>query len=230
MAHAQGLGQQRPVAPSHRRPHLAVEGIKQDLPDLAADRMHVHMGISLVADQCRAVVDHGLGEVAVQIAGHGDRQVGRDGADAAQQLAFSVGQMLGYHGTVQIQHRRIAALGHRRADRVGHALVCVLQNRSRRHRLGRYWGDDFGACRLGQFQIGREGHAGSGIGGARLIAKISAPRFEACPIGHQGRKGVGFVFHHRNDDAHFGLRFGRLLSGCLISRGRLQYGTSDRQG
>jgi hypothetical protein len=47
----------------------------------------------------------------------------RDGADAPEQLAFSVIEVLGHHGTVKREECRVAAVPDRAHDGVAHVLV-----------------------------------------------------------------------------------------------------------
>ena len=205
---AQGLRQHRGVAPGHPRPAIAGDRIEHDVADLLADRVHVDMGIGLVADQRGAVRHHHFGQVAMQVQGHRDRQIGRDRADPLQQHAFAVEGMGRHHGTVQVEQHRVAAGPDRLQDRFGQGLVSRFLDRPRRHRLGRDRCHDLGAGGLRQLDIGADRHAGAAIGGERVGAEMTAPRLKAREVGHDRRERVGFVLHHGDDETHVHPRLG----------------------
>ena len=64
-----------------------------------------------------------VGHLGVEIERDGDRHVGRDLADAVQQLAFAVVVVLGDHGAVQGEQDGVAALLDLVDDRRRHLLV-----------------------------------------------------------------------------------------------------------
>ena len=72
----------------------------------------VDMGVGADGDQRIGVLRHQRGDVGVQIERHGDGRVGAErDAKTAEQLAFSVLEGFGHHGTVEMQQGAVAAFG-----------------------------------------------------------------------------------------------------------------------
>ena len=84
---------------------------------------HVDVRIGAIAGDDRGVVDHRRRHVRVEVEPDGDRQSRRHRADAPQQLALAVVQVLGHHRAVQREERRVAPAPDRADDRLAHVLV-----------------------------------------------------------------------------------------------------------
>jgi hypothetical protein len=76
--------------------------------------MDVHVRVGVVAGDHGGVAHHGLVHIGVHVQRDADGDVGRDLAQAAQQLALGVLQRLGDHGAVQVQQHGIEAASARR--------------------------------------------------------------------------------------------------------------------
>ena len=190
------------MAPGDHRVHPPVDGVEHHAANLLGNLVHVHVRVGLVADQGGAVLDHRGGEVAVEVAGDRDREIGCDGAHPPQQLAFPVEHMLGRHRTVQVEQGRVAAIRDGVAHQPRHPFVGVLAHRPRGHRLRRERGDDLRAPLAGQRHVRGDGHARRAVRLLHGFAGMRTPRLESRPVGDDRREGVGLVLHHRDDDAH----------------------------
>lgn len=115
---AQRVRQQRRPGPGQDWAWPAVEPGKSQARSMGAGLGHVHMRIGFEADHDVGARQHGLAEVAVQVKGERQRGVGRNLADAAQQLGFAIVEALGGHRAMQVKQDQVAAVAHRLDDRV----------------------------------------------------------------------------------------------------------------
>ena len=62
----------------------------------------------------------------MKIERHGDRDVGIDGADATQQLAFGIVVTVGDHRAVEAEEHGVRAAGNGVGDAPGHRFVALV--------------------------------------------------------------------------------------------------------
>ncbi len=198
------MGQHGPIAPGHGGAELAFQRPGQHTPGAQAGFAHIDMGIGAITGQHRAIFHHGRVQIAVHVQGDGDGKIGRDGADAAQQLALAVVEAFRHHGAVQVQHGGIAAGRHRIHDVSRHGFEGVVRYRAGGAGIG---GD--GGCHLPAFLFA-DGEKGidAGAGAAKGAGHAFAPG-QRAPAARETRQrcrhrreGVGFVLHHGDDDLH----------------------------
>ena len=145
-------------------------------------------------------LDHGVGHLGVEIERDGDRHVGRDLADAIQQLAFAVVVMLGDHGAVQGEQHGVAALLHLVDDGRRHLLIGGLGHQARRMSRCRH--------RHGELRTRLARHldeaAERGVGAFGFLdgrrAGQCAGAGKRLDGGRERREGIGLVHHHRHDE------------------------------
>ena len=146
----------RPDAPHHRRAHVAVERA-HERPRRALRRLrHVDVRIGPVAGDDGGVLHHRRRQLRVEVEADGDRQARRDGADASQQLAFTVVHVLGHHRAVQGEERGVAADADAADDGVAHVLVRAALDVAGRMRVGGERDDDLRAHPLRDVQEAAE--------------------------------------------------------------------------
>ena len=189
------------------------------------------MRVGAVAGDDCGVVDDRVVEVCVHVERHGDRGVGIDRADAAQELALAVLETLGHHRTVQVEHDAVeTAPCDGVADNAGHVLEGGILDRTARRRTGGDRHDHLRPFALGEIEIGPETRSGAAIGPDRRIAiKRPRPSFritraKAGERGRYRRERVGLVLHHRDQQAHRG---NSCQSGTIVAAGGSQPGLSD---
>ena len=201
--HAQGLRQDRRRTPGHHRIGAALDLVPQNGADPPPDLVHVGMRIGFVTDDRIGVLDHRGGAICVHVQGHRQRQVGCDFPHPAQQLALSVGNMLGRHRPVQVEEHRIdSACAQRCQDPFAELLVGFLLDQPTWHRLGNQRADDLGTMLVRQIEIGRHRHRGPAVGGKRGLVTVEPPALESRHAGGHRRERVGLVFHHCRENAH----------------------------
>ena len=146
------------------------------------------MRVGAVAGDDRRVVDDRVVEVGVHVERHGDRRVGIDRADAAQEFALAVLEALGHHRAVQVEHDAVeTALSDGVADDAGDVLEGGILDRAARRRAGGDRQDHLRPFALGEIEIGAEPRAGAAIGPDRRLA-IERPR---APVWPNRASGVG---------------------------------------
>ena len=163
------------------------------------------MRVGAVGDHGIRMLDHGLGDVGVQVEGGDDREVRCQLADPAEQLALAVLQMLGDHGTVQVEKERIerAGTGEVVEQHADQAFVGVAGHRpggagigpGQRHQLVA-WGGCLDEARDGEVDPGR-------VGEDRLAPRERRPAvglLEALEGGGLGGEAVGLVMQPADAD------------------------------
>ena len=199
---------------------------------------HVDVWIGPVAGEDGGVVDHGRRHVGVEIEPDGEGQVGRHRANAAEELALAVVDVLGDHGAVQRQEGRVAAVPDPAHDGLAHVLVGRPLHVARRMRAGREGYHDLCARLLGHVQEAAQ----LGIGVLELLdGRGTGEGAERGQGRGDGRKRIGLVHHHRDENLAAGhgpssqvsrmgyaARAYRRLGGCAVPhRGQDEAGDSE---
>ena len=186
----------RAIAPHHLRLDLARQHAQQGASGAARGIGHVDVRIGTVAGDDIGAVDHGVRHLRVEIEGDGNRHVGRDLADAVQQLAFAVVIFLRDHRAMQSQQDRVAALPDLLDDGGGHLFVRGLGDQAGRIGRGRHRYSKLGASLAGDLDEAAQG----GIGpfgsrdgfGAGQIARAG----EGIDGRGERRERVRLMHHH----------------------------------
>ena len=187
-----------PVAPHHPGLDLARQHAHQRAAGATGGVGHVDMRIGAIARDDGGALDHGVGHLGVEIERHRDRHVGRDPADAIEQLAFAVVIVLGDHGAVQGQQHGVAALLDLLDDGRRHLLVGGLGHQTRGMGRGRHRHGEFSAGLARDFDEAAQGSVGAFgfLDGARTAQGAGAgERFDR---GRQRRERIRLVHHHRD--------------------------------
>jgi hypothetical protein len=201
---AHHMRQHRHIAPGHHRPRLAAHRLEQDFAGPLGGVVSVDMRVGAVTGHHRRVVDDRVVQVGMHVERHGDRRRGIDGANAAQQLAFTVLTAFGHHRAVQVEHDAvIAALCHGIADHAGDVLEGGIVDRSARRRPGGDRQHHLGPLARRQVEIGADARPGPFVRRDRRLA-VKRPRAmaKARQRGRHRREGVGLMLHHRDQQAH----------------------------
>ena len=139
--------------------------------------------------------------MGVEVEAHRDRHPRRHRADAAQQLALAVVDVLGHHRPVQREEDRVAPAAHRAHDGVRHVLVGRPLHVTGRVRPARHRQHDLGAGPLGHVEEAAE----LGVGVLELgDGGLTLQGAERREWGRHRREGVGLVHHHREDQLRAG--------------------------
>ena len=170
--------------------------------------MHVDVRVGLVAGDHGRIAGEAVVEVGVHVERHADRHVGGDGADASQQLAFTVFVGLRHHRAVQVEQDAVATGGHRIADPAGDVLERGVLDRAARPGRRGDRDRDLGSGGVGELDERGDRRAGAGIGGARRVAfrRGAAADSKTRERRRHRRVGVRLVLHLGDDELHADLR------------------------
>ena len=185
------------MAKRHRRGRRAGQQGREQTHDMFAGLDHIHMRIGLEADDHVAMVQHGLGDIAMQVQRHADGHARCRRPDPTQQLALAIVMAAGDHGAVQVQQDAVAAASDRRHDGLRHGLEGLVLDRPRGHGMGQHRHLDPGVDAAGKGVECADRRRIAVGGGQRLGAHFRAERGQRRP--HR-RKAVGLVIEAGKDE------------------------------
>ena len=217
----------------------AGDALDQQAHGLAAGEGHVDMGVGAKRNERIDPLGHRCGEVAMRIEADGERQGRGDGADAAEEFAFAVGETVDDHGAVKVEiepvdRAGIEGGGEVGADHGGDALEGFVLHGAGGGGGGPGEGDEGGAgtCRGGDGAGDgpRRGAECGNKGGAAGEGGGFAGGEEVGIGGGQGGEGVAFVKEAADGNAqrHDGGSCDR--TGCWRDFGFMTTGAAGGSG
>ena len=161
--------------------------------------MDVDVRVGVIAGYHGRVPDHVVVQIGMHVQRHRHRDVRRDFADAAQQVAFRVFQVAGHHGSVQVQQHRVVAAArqlvqHGLAQRpIGLGRGGAAGPGGRGHRNG-----DVRAGLARHVQVAGQAAVGAAVQRHRRVARdgLGAAAEEAFQRGGDGRERVRLMLDH----------------------------------
>src|SRR3989454_357697 len=193
------------LPPRDRRAAPLGDDVAQPLGRLAAARVHVHVGVGLVAVEERGVAHHFGGDIRVEVerGDHGHRRPHRR-PDGAQEVALAVLEPLGHHRAVQVEQHAVEAPGAAEVveEPARGRLVEVGRHATRGRGGGREGGHEGDAARPRGLDHAAEAGARPAVRLEELAPVAEVARFELAPVGRDRAEGVRLVRKHRDEEPH----------------------------